>query len=103
MAYKFFGEPNMLVKTRKRVPFDTRIDFKPLFRFDDKGEYVTDDIHLIEKLKTRFDHVELIETNNNAIDEELPFEDKTEASTLIVEANSNVEVKKNTKKSKGGK
>lgn len=62
MKVKFFGEPNMLVKTRKRVLFDNKIQFKPLFRFDSNGEYITDDEKLIEKLKIRFDHVEINDT-----------------------------------------
>ena len=59
--YKFFGEPNMLVKGRKKVLFENAWQFKPLFRFDEKGEYVTDDEKLIEKLKSRFDHMPYVE------------------------------------------
>ena len=67
MKYKFFGEPNTLVKTRKRVLFQNEIKFKPLFRFDENGEYVTEDEHLIAKLKGRFDHMEIADA--------LPFEE----------------------------
>lgn len=72
MRYKFFGEPNLLVKTRKKVPYEGTIDFKPLFRFDEKGEYITDDADLIEKLKSRFDHIQIFEV------ETLPFEAEEE-------------------------
>lgn len=61
MKYKFFGEPNMLVKNKKRNLFQNDVTFKPLFRFDSNGEYITDDIELIEKLKSRFDHMEIKE------------------------------------------
>jgi hypothetical protein len=61
MKYVFYGEPNMLVKGRKKVLFENKVDFKPLFRFDSNGEYVTDDEKLIDKLKSRFDHKPVIE------------------------------------------
>ena len=73
MAYIFFGEPNMLVKSRHKKLFEGTIQFKPLFRFDENGEYVTSDEILIEKLKSRFDHREIIETvPNEIIEEEAP-------------------------------
>ena len=59
MQYKFFGEPNMLVKEKKRTYFENTFQFKPIFRFDKNGEYITDNEKLIEKLKTRFRHVPL--------------------------------------------
>lgn len=61
MKYIFYGNPNQLVKSRHKVLFENRVDFKPLFRFNDKGEYITDDEKLIEKLKSRFDHKPYIE------------------------------------------
>lgn len=73
MRYKFFGEPNLLIKTRKKVPYEGTIDFKPLFRFDAKGEYITEDADLIERLKGRFDHIEVLEA-----EEPLPFEEEEE-------------------------
>jgi hypothetical protein len=54
MKYVFYGQPNQLVKDRKRKPMSTEFIFKPLFRFDEKGEYITDDPKLIEKLKRKF-------------------------------------------------
>lgn len=51
---KFYGEPNQLVKERKRKPMSREIAVKPLFRFDEKGEYETEDARLIEKLKKKF-------------------------------------------------
>lgn len=74
MKYKFFGEPNMLVKTRKKVLFDNKIEFKPLFRFDEKGEFETEDIHLINKLKSRFDHKEILDIETEEKSEEKPIE-----------------------------
>lgn len=67
MKYKFFGEPNMLVKNKKRNIFQDDVSFEPLFRFDSKGEYITDNIELINKLKSRFDHMEI----NEEIKEEI--------------------------------
>lgn len=67
MKYKFFGQPNMLVKERKKKYFSGEIIQKPLFRFDEKGEYITDDERIIEKLKSRFDHVPYEEPKTEGI------------------------------------
>lgn len=67
MKMKFFGQPNMLVKTRKKVWFEQNLVLKPLFRFDEKGEYVTDDEELIKKLTMRFDHCPVIEQINDDV------------------------------------
>ena len=50
---KFFGTPNMLVKERKRKPFSTEYKLVPILRFNENGEYETDDPKLIEKLKRK--------------------------------------------------
>lgn len=55
---KFYGEPNTLVKTRKRKQFSTEVTMKPLFRFDENGEYETTDERLIQKLKKKFKYEE---------------------------------------------
>lgn len=55
---KFYGEPNQLVKERKRKQFTMGIINKPLFRFDENGEYETNDPILIEKLKRKFKYDE---------------------------------------------
>jgi hypothetical protein len=57
MKYKFFGTPNLLVKSRYKKYFDGNIQFKPLFRFDENGEFITEDENLISKLTDRFDHI----------------------------------------------
>lgn len=44
---KFFGTPNLLVK-------DSKNDDKPLFRFNDNGEFETEDERLIKRLKQHF-------------------------------------------------
>ena len=49
---KFYGEPNLLVNTRKKV--NGMYKNTPLFRFDKNGEYETEDKRLIEKLKLNF-------------------------------------------------
>ncbi len=64
MKYKFFGEPNMLVKTKKKTYFENKIQLKPLFRFDENGEYITEDKQLIEKLKSRFSCVPIQEIDS---------------------------------------
>jgi hypothetical protein len=51
---KFFGQPNQLVKERKRKPLSGAMILKPLFRFDENGEYETSDEKLITKLKCKF-------------------------------------------------
>jgi uncharacterized Zn-finger protein len=55
---KFYGEPNTLVKTRKRKQFSTEVVMNPLFRFDENGEYETTDERLIQKLKKKFKYDE---------------------------------------------
>ncbi len=71
MTYKFYGEPNMLAKSRHKKLFEGTIQLKPLFRFDDKGEYITSDERLIEKLKSRFDHMEIVENTANEVVEKI--------------------------------
>jgi hypothetical protein len=51
-SMKFYGEPNLLVNTRKKV--NGMYKNTPLFRFDKNGEYNTDDEKLINKLKPNF-------------------------------------------------
>lgn len=55
---KFFGEPNMLVRERRRKPLSQEVTTKPLLRFDNNGEYETDDPRIIAKLKRRFRYEE---------------------------------------------
>ena len=59
MKYKFFGQPNMLIKERKKKFFNGETLYKPVFRFDKNGEYITDDERLINKLKSRFTYTEM--------------------------------------------
>lgn len=46
----------MLVKERKKKPFSREFEFKPLLRFNENGEYVTEDEKLIERMKRRFEY-----------------------------------------------
>lgn len=55
---KFYGQPNSLVREMRRKPFSTEYEFKPVFRFDEKGEYSTSDDRLIQKLKRKFKYEE---------------------------------------------
>lgn len=55
---KFYGEPNMLVKTKKRNLFQGTVKLMPLFRFDENGMFETTDEKLINKLKLRFKYDE---------------------------------------------
>ena len=55
---KFYGEPGMLVSERVRKPFTMEYKMKPRFRFDENGEFETDDERLIKKLKTKFKYDE---------------------------------------------
>jgi len=48
----------MLVKEKRKQPFTGRVISKPLFRFDENGEYETDDPRLIQKLKKKFKYEE---------------------------------------------
>ncbi len=49
--YKFYGEKNKEIKSR--------LSGKILFRFDTKGEFITDDEILIERAKSHFDYIEM--------------------------------------------
>ena len=65
---KFYGLPNMGVyerKTRRDIIKNKRP--KLIFRFDENGKYVTEDIALIEKLKRKFRYDE-IEIENKEIE-----------------------------------
>jgi rubrerythrin len=55
---KFYGPPNMLVKAKKRKKLSTEFEMKPIFRFNENGEYETSDEKLIQKLKKKFKHEE---------------------------------------------
>lgn len=55
---KFYGQPNSLVREMRRKPFSTEYEFKPIFKFDEKGEYSTSDDRLIQKLKRKFKYEE---------------------------------------------
>lgn len=50
--YKFFGEPLKAITSKK-----TR---KVMFRFDTKGEFITDDEEIIKRAKGYFDCIELV-------------------------------------------
>lgn len=49
---KFFAEPHHAVRKRDRRTGKSRL----LFRFDENGEFETDDARLIKKLQTRFEY-----------------------------------------------
>jgi hypothetical protein len=51
---KFFGEPNLYVT-------DSKNNGRVLFKFDENGEYATDDEKLINRLKHHFKHEEQTE------------------------------------------
>ena len=53
---KFYGPPNQLIRTQKRRPMTMELYTVPLFRFDEKGEYETQDIKMAKKLMKRFEH-----------------------------------------------
>lgn len=48
---KFFGEPLKEIKSK--------VTGKVVFRFDSKGEFITDDEEIIKRAKGFFDHVEM--------------------------------------------
>jgi hypothetical protein len=52
IMYKFFGEKNKEVKNGLGAI---------VLRFDTKGEFITDDESLIERMKSHFDYIELEE------------------------------------------
>lgn len=50
--YKFFGEPLKII--------NSKTSNKPLFRFDTKGEFITDDEEIIKRALGYFDHIKMI-------------------------------------------
>lgn len=53
---KFYGQPNMLVRQRRKKKLTGEIESKAIFRFDQNGEYITNDEDLIKRLTPRFKH-----------------------------------------------
>lgn len=51
----FYGVPNMLVTTKQANKLTDSFINKPLFRFNENGEYETEDELMIKRLKGRFD------------------------------------------------
>jgi len=49
--YKFFGQPQKAIMSKKT--------HKVMFRFDTKGEFITDDIEIINRAKGYFDCIKL--------------------------------------------
>lgn len=49
--YKFFGEPLKIITSKTSG--------KPVFRFDTKGEFITDDPEIIRRALGFFDYIEL--------------------------------------------
>jgi hypothetical protein len=49
MGYKFFGKPFQEIKSK--------LTGKVAFRFDSKGEFITDDTEIISRATGYFDHV----------------------------------------------
>ncbi len=49
--YKFFGEPLKIIKSKASG--------KPIFRFDTKGEFITDDDEIIKRALGFFDYIKL--------------------------------------------
>ena len=66
---KFYAEPNMLVRPRKNGPYKR---LKP-FRFDENGEYETDNPLMIKALSKRFksENVEIVEEVIELTEEEI--------------------------------
>ena len=68
--------------------YNNKVDNVPLFRFDENGEYKTDDEKLIKKLKGRFDHRPFVEDTQDVVIEE---ETKEETQDIVAEENETVE------------
>lgn len=51
---RFYGTPNEVYYKRFKMPYTMKPSKKPIFKFDEKGEFVTDDPKLIAELKTKF-------------------------------------------------
>lgn len=49
--FKFFGKPNKVI--------NSSVSGQPLFMFNSKGEFITDNKDLIKRAKQHFDYVEI--------------------------------------------
>ena len=73
--YKFFGEKRKVINS---------VNGGIVFRFDNKGEFITDDDLIIERAKTHFDYIEMkVETVGKRV--------KVETSTPTIIITSNIE------------
>jgi hypothetical protein len=90
MKVKFIGNPNMLVKERKRKPMSTEFIFKPIFRFDSNGEYVTEDERLITKLKKKFKY----EIVNEYVDFEILWWFEENEENYVIDNDRGEDIKK---------
>lgn len=50
-AYKFYGTPLLII--------NSKTSNMPLFRFDTKGEFITDDMEIINRSIGHFDYIKL--------------------------------------------
>lgn len=49
--FKFFGKPNKVI--------NSSVTGQPLFMFNSKGEFITDNKDLIKRAKAHFDYIEI--------------------------------------------
>jgi len=74
MIYKFFGKPNQEV--------NSKITGRLVFKFDKKGEFLTDDIEIIQRAKGYFDHIKY-ETKEIANESQEIIEEDTEEEKKV--------------------
>lgn len=61
MKYKFYGEPNTSIVSKKPHWWNGEYKFHRVGKFDELGVFITSDEKIIEKMKARFDHVEVLD------------------------------------------
>jgi len=73
MNILFYGSPNSIAKVTTKYPYTLKKYTKPLFRFDENGEYLmeSNDFSIINELKRKYRYsisadVEPIETETTA-------------------------------------
>lgn len=79
IMFKFYDKPNREVKSL--------LSGKMLLRFDSKGEFITDNEDLINRLKPHFDHIEL---ENKPIGKRIVAIDKEKVVKTTITVNKEV-------------
>ena len=83
MKYKFFGEKNTSINTRKQNWYNGEWKFLRVGKFNEDGEFETSDPEIIKKMKGRFDCIEIKESEETEEVKELKPREEIEEKAEI--------------------